>query len=99
MQKCDGNIRNELKNEKLDLEERKKIATGVKKGFEYLNKVGIWHVDRKLENFLTLGGVAKICDFGLVNEFTGRRSYRQMGYSRRGSKYRDEFALCKFLKL
>ena len=43
--------------------------------------------------------VAKICDFGLVEERTGRRGYRQIRYCRRGSKYRDADALCKFLKL
>jgi len=64
-----------------------------------LEKVGIEHYDRKLENFLLLGGIAKICDFGLVFDWTGRKSFRQMGYCRRGSKYRDEYALCKFLKL
>jgi len=99
LEKCETNVRNELKNENLDLEERKKIAIGLKNGFDYLEKVGITHYDRKLENFLLLGGVVKICDFGLVYEDTGRRSYRQMGYCRRGKKYRNGRALCKFLKL
>jgi len=99
LQKCETNVRNELKNENLDLEERKKIAKGLENGFDYLIEVGIVHHDRKLENFLLLGGVAKICDFGLVWEDTGRRSYRQMGCCRRGSKFRDGTALCKFLKL
>ncbi len=99
LEKCDKNVRNELKNENLDLEERKKIAIGLKNGFEYLEKIGIYHYDKKLENFLLLGGVAKICDFGLVCGWTGRRSYREMGCCRRGSKYRDDSALCKFLKL
>ncbi|CBY11880.1 unnamed protein product [Oikopleura dioica] len=93
LEKCDGNIRTELKNEKLDLEERKKIAVGLQIGFKYLEKIGIFHFDKKLENFLLLGGVVKICDFGLVWEFTGRKSYRQMGYCRRGSKFRDSQAL------
>ena len=99
LEKCDRNVRTELKNENLDLGERKKVAVGLQNGFDYLKKVGISHYDRKLENFLLLGGVAKICDFGLVEERTGRRSYRQMGYCRRGSKYRHNRALCKFLKL
>ena len=98
LQKCETNVRTELKNENLDLEERKKIAVGLQNGFDYLYEVGIMHYDKKLENFLLLAGVAKICDFGLVDEETGRRSYRQMGYSRKGSKYRDSRALCKFLK-
>ncbi|CBY40201.1 unnamed protein product [Oikopleura dioica] len=93
LQKCDKNIRNELKNESLDLEERKKIAIGLRRGFRYLAYVGIYHYDRKLENFLLLGGVVKICDFGLVEERTRRRSYREMGYCRRGSKYRNPNAL------
>jgi len=99
LEKCDGNVRSGLKNENLNLEERKKIAIGLKNGFNYLEKVGTWHYDRKLENFLLLGGVAKICDFGLVYELSGRKSYRQMGNCRRGSKYRISRALCKFLKL
>ncbi|CBY40045.1 unnamed protein product [Oikopleura dioica] len=93
LEKCDKNIRNELKNDNLDLEERKKIAIGLKNGFDYLDKVGIMHYDKKLENFLLLGGVAKICDFGLVEERTRRKSYREMGYCRKGSKYRNELAL------
>ncbi|CBY15530.1 unnamed protein product [Oikopleura dioica] len=93
LEKCDTNVRNELKNENLDLGERKKIAIGLKNGFDYLYKVGIEHFDKKLENFLLLGGVVKICDFGLVMEYTGRRSYRQIGFCRRGSKYRNEAAL------
>ncbi|CBY40616.1 unnamed protein product [Oikopleura dioica] len=99
LEKCDGNIRTQLKNESLDLEERKKIAIELDEGFNYLFEVGILHCDRKLENFLMLGGVTKICDFGLLFETTGRRSYREMGYCRRGNKFRDGSALCKFLKL
>ncbi|CBY42953.1 unnamed protein product, partial [Oikopleura dioica] len=64
---------------------------GLENGFDYLRKVGIFHYDKKLENFLLLGGVAKICDFGLVWELCGRRSYRQMGYCRRGSKFRNNY--------
>ena len=94
LEKCDGNVRTELKNENLDLEERKKIAKGLKNGFDYLKKVGIFHFDKKLENFLLLGGVVKLCDFGLVRELSGRKSYRQMGYCRRGSKFRNSIALC-----
>ncbi|CBY36761.1 unnamed protein product [Oikopleura dioica] len=93
LEKCDENVRTGLKNENLNLEERKKIAIGLENGFNYLEKVGILHFDKKLENFLLLGGVAKICDFGLVEELTGRKSYRQMGYCRKGGKYRDSAAL------
>jgi len=72
LEKCETNVRNELKNENLDLKKRKKIAVGLQNGFDYLYEVGIMHYDKKLENFLLLGGVAKICDFGLVCELTGR---------------------------
>ena len=99
LEKCDSNLRTELKNGSLDLHERKTIAKGIEAGIRYLRKVGIYHFDLKLENFLLLGGIVKICDFGLVWELTGRRNYRQMGYCRRGSKFRNRLALCKFLKL
>ncbi|CBY15690.1 unnamed protein product [Oikopleura dioica] len=93
MEKCDGNLRTKLENDNLELEERKKIAKGLKSGFEYLKKIGIFHKDRKLENLLMIGEVAKICDFGVVSEYSGRKSYRNLGYSKRGSKYRNEGAL------
>ena len=96
MEKCDGDLQKELKKDKLDLDERKKIATGIEAGFQYLEKIGIEHRDRKLTNFLLIGGEVKICDFGLVQEYSGRRSYRQLGYTRRGSKYKRKTALCKF---
>jgi serine/threonine protein kinase len=96
MEKCDGDLQNELKKENLNLGERKKIATGIKTGFQYLEKIGIEHRDRKLSNFLLIGDEVKICDFGLVKEYSGRRSYRQLGYTRKGSKYKVEQALCKF---
>ena len=96
MEKCEGDLQKELKNENLNLEERKKIATGIEAGFQYLEQIGIYHLDRKLTNFLLIGNVVKICDFGLVEEKSGRRSYRQLGYARRGSKYRNKAALCKY---
>ena len=99
MEKCDGSLREELERDNFDLKERKKIAKGLKSGFEYLKKIGIFHKDRKLENLLMIGEVAKICDFGVVSEYSGRKSYRQLGYSKRGSKYRNAGALCKFFSL
>jgi serine/threonine protein kinase len=96
MEKCERDLQKELKKENLNLEERKKIATGIIAGFQYLKKIGIYHHDRKLSNFLLIGGEVKICDFGLVEENSGRRSYRQLGYTRRGTKYQNNFALCKF---
>ena len=96
MELCETTLREKLKNGNLTLDERKKIATGIRAGLNYLEKIGIIHKDRKLENFLLIGDVVKICDFGLVQEDSGRRSYRQLGYTRRGSKYRNKLALCKF---
>jgi len=98
MEKCDGNLREKLKNGNLTLKERKKITTGIKSGLKYLEKIGIFHHDKKLANFLLIGDVAKVCDFGLVMELSGRKSYRKLGYTRRGSKYRRIDALCMFLK-
>ena len=95
MEMADGSLRPKLKEEKLNLEERKKIARGIKAGLDYLGSVGIGHYDQKLENFLLRGEIAKVCDFGLVLEWTGRRSYTQLGYVRRGSKYRNNTAFCK----
>jgi serine/threonine protein kinase len=96
MEKCEGELQTELKNDNLNLDERKNIAKGIKAGFKYLEKIGIEHRDRKLTNFLLIGDDVKICDFGLVDEKSGRRSYRKLGYARRGSKYKEERALCNF---
>ena len=96
MEKCDGDLQKELKKDNFNFDERKKIATGIEAGFKYLEKIGIEHRDRKLSNFLLIGGEVKICDFGIVSEISGRRSYRQLGYARRGSKYKVQEALCKF---
>ena len=96
MEKCEGDLQKELKKENLNFDERKKIAIGIKTGFRYLENIGIHHCDRKLSNFLLIRGEVKICDFGLVLEISGRSSYRQLGYTRRGSKYKAIGALCKF---
>ncbi|CBY35032.1 unnamed protein product [Oikopleura dioica] len=93
MEKCEGDLREELKRDTLDLEERKKIARGIQSGIKYLFKVGIEHKDRKLANYLLIGDVVRICDFGLVRENSGRKSYRNLGYTRKGKKYRFESAL------
>jgi hypothetical protein len=59
-----------------------------------LEKVGIKHCDLKLENFLVCdSGVAKIIDFGLVEETSERSGYRKMGYARKGSRFRNQEAL------
>ena len=96
MEKCERDLQTALKKEKLNLDERKKIAIGIEAGFQYLGGIGIRHLDRKLSNFLLVGDEVKICDFGLVEELSRRRSYRQLGYARSGSKYRNSSYLCKF---
>ena len=97
MEKAGKSLRTLLKHEKIGIQERKKIAEGVSNGFVYLKKIGINHFDRKLENILILNEIPKIIDFGLVYEETGRSGYREMGYTRRGSKFRRYSALCKLI--
>ena len=98
MEKCDFDLRKVLKetNKEFTLNERKKAAIEVKRGWQYLEAIGIRHCDMKPENVLMKDGVAKWSDFGLIGEYSGRESYRQMGYSRRGSKYRNYDLLRKF---
>ena len=97
MEKAGEDLRSILKKEKIGIDERKKIADGIFNGFVYLKKIGIDHYDLKLENILLLNGIPKIIDFGLVYEKSGRNGYREMGYTRRGSKFRNQGALCKFI--
>ena len=84
-----------MKEEKIGIDERKKIAEGIKNGYYYLLRIGIRHYDLKLENILMVGGIPKIIDFGLVTDETGRSGYHEMGYVRGGSKFRNTYALCK----
>ena len=97
IEKADEDLRTILKDGKIDIEERKNIAKGIKNGYDYLLKIGIDHFDLKMENILILDGIPKIIDFGLVLERTGRSGYRQMGYARNGSKFRMGAALRKFI--
>ena len=97
MEKAGEDLRTILKKEKIGIEERKKIGEGIWNGFKYLVEIGITHFDRKMENILVMDGIPKIIDFGLVYEITGRSGYREMGYTRRGSKFRTQSALCKFI--
>ena len=78
-----------------NLEQRQQIAEGVQEGYRYLERVGISHMDLKMENILLLDDTPKIIDYGVIEERSGRKSYREMGYSRRGSKYRNASSLCK----
>ena len=97
MEKCESDLRSRLKREDLSLEERKKIAFEVREGWKFLGSIGIVHLDQKPENILLKNGECKWIDFGTIREFTGRASYRKMGYARKGSKYRHFEYLCKFL--
>ena len=94
MEKGEEDLRSLLKENKLDLDQRKKISKEIFYGWKYLLDVGIMHSDLKLENVLLSNGIPKIIDFGLVTEETGREGYRQLGYTRRGTKYRVAFTLC-----
>ena len=88
MEKAETDLRKRLKNGKMDLAERKKTAIEMKRGLEYLKEVGIEHCDLKPENVLMKNGEAKWTDFGMIDERSGRKSYRKMGYAREGSKYK-----------
>jgi hypothetical protein len=52
MEKSEGVFEKALKNENLNLDERKKIATEIEAGFEYLKEIEICYSDRKFSNFL-----------------------------------------------
>ena len=95
MEKAETDLREKLKDGKMNLAERQKAAIEVKEGYEYLKKVGIYHHDLKPENVLMKNGEAKWTDFGMIREQSGRKSYRKMGYAREGSKYKDVDNLCK----
>ena len=97
MEKADTDLRTVLKQKNPGIEDRKRIAEGIREGLIYLEKIGIKHSDLKLENFLVLSKEAKIIDFGLVEETSGRIGYRKMGYARKGSKFGNQEALCKFI--
>ena len=98
MEFCETDLRKLLKerNDHLAFEKRKNIAIGVKRGYDFMYKIGIQHFDMKPENVLIKNGTPKWTDFGLISEYSGRESYRKMGYARRGSKFRNSDYLCKF---
>ncbi|CBY15100.1 unnamed protein product [Oikopleura dioica] len=93
MKKADEDLRTILKKEKIGIEKRKKMAEEIVDGIIYLKEIGIYHFDQKLENILLIDGIPKIIDFGLIYEETGRSGYREMGYTRKGSKFRKAAAL------
>ena len=100
MEYCESNLRKFLKSEeKITIEERKRMAIEVKKGEQYLEDVGIRHLDLKPENLLIAkNGSLRLADFGLCAVPKRNESYEKMGYAMRGSKYRDSSYLCKILK-
>ncbi|CBY13560.1 unnamed protein product [Oikopleura dioica] len=93
VEKCESHLQATLKYEDLTLDMRKNLARGLMSGLNYLEHIGILHLDRKLSNFLLIADTIKVCDYGLVQDISGRKSYSQMGYSRKGSKYRYQGAL------
>ena len=95
MEEADEDLRTVLKKKNIGIKERKKIAQGILNGLNYLEKVGIRHSDLKLENVLLLDGVPKIIDFGLICNETEKEGYRTMGFSRSGSKFKNQAALRK----
>ena len=97
MEKCETNLRSLLKEGKLTFEERHKIARGIRSGMDYLYDNKMHNCDMKMENILMLDGVPKICDFGLVEDRNRRIATREMGYARKGSKYRFLPGLCKLI--
>ena len=63
MEKGGKNLRKILKEEKIEIEERKKIAEGIWNGKNYLEEIGIGHFDLKMENVLMVDGIPKIIDY------------------------------------
>ena len=99
MEYCQNSLRDKLKLKNgirpLTLDERKRIAKGVRDGFLYLDRIGIEHRDVKPENILLKGGEPKLIDFGVIMAKRKDKSIREMGYVRRGSKYQFGNFLCK----
>ena len=84
------NLRSRLRSESLTIEQRREIAIQARAGLDYLALIGIKHCDQKLENIVLVGRdlTPKWIDFGVVYDHTGRTGYREMGYVRRGDKFR-----------
>jgi serine/threonine protein kinase len=104
MECCEKNLREMLRPKDRTrtptLNERKKIAKGVRNGLLYLDKIGIEHRDVKPENILlkeTDSGISepKLIDFGVIMTKRKDKSIREMGYVRRGSKFQFGNYLCK----
>ena len=96
MEECNTNLHDELRNGNPTLDQRKNWATGLRSGLKYLEEIGIEHKAKKLRNFLVKNGSVRICDFGIVTLNFERPSYNLLGYTRKGSKFRDRSPLCKF---
>ena len=100
MEYCVSNLRKFLKSEeKITIEERKRMAIEVREAYQHLKTVGIVHYDLKPENVLIAkNGVTRLADFGLCQVDERKESYEKMGYAMRGSKFRISQYLCKILK-
>ena len=99
MEAGNQNLRYLLRNERLTITERGRIAVELRNGLSYLFNIGLEHNDQKLENVVLFGPkkIPKWIDFGVMHDHTGRESYRRMGYVRRGSKFRHFQSLGKEL--
>ena len=97
MEHCDIDLRKELRKEKLTLDERKQIAIGLKSGLEYLENIGIYHMDLKPKNILLKNRSPRIIDFGIIMDKSFRKGYRELGYTRRGTKFLYSAYLCKVI--
>ena len=99
MECCEKNLREMLRPKNrtrtLTLNERKKIAKGVRDGLLYLDSIGIEHRDVKPENILIKDTEPKLIDFGVIMATRKDKSIREMGYVRRGSKFQFGNFLCK----
>jgi serine/threonine protein kinase len=94
MEPCDIDLRTELRKEELTLEIRKQIALGLKSGLEYLENIGIYHDDLKPKNILLKDRSPRIIDFGIIMDKSFREGYRELGYTRRGTKFLHSPYLC-----
>jgi len=91
-------LREKLRENNLQLEERKKIYEGIVNAYEYLGSVGVTYFDLKPENvviFQNSDGTfeVKIIDFGLIVDVSNKEGFRRMGYVRRGSRFQNSEAL------
>lgn len=58
-----------------------KIMTQVVSGVEYLHMMGIYHLDLKIDNLITVQGTVKIIDFEGVYVVKNREEEQNLGRS------------------